>query len=172
MHDQAWVTSSARFYKATRSGYLVFDRGAHGGERPEEEEPEPEPRAIFLYEYLGVIYRRTQTGEAAAEEDICIVPWDARWLEDEFEPTIQWENHRRHYIVRLEQEETEGKDNDPRIINVGLYDDYRNLYRSHREEDNSDEGEDVDGEGGEEEEEEEEDEYEEEEDNKENSQNN
>ena len=89
LNDLSWFASGARFYKVTQSGYLVFDRGAHGGERPEEEEPEPQPRAIYLYEHLGVIYRRTQSGEGKVEEDIHIVPWDDRWLADEFEEPIQ-----------------------------------------------------------------------------------
>ena len=78
VHDLSWFASGSRCYKVTQSGYLVFDRGAHGGERPEEEDPEPQPRAITLYEYLGVIYRSTQTGEAVVEEDICIIAWDDR----------------------------------------------------------------------------------------------
>ena len=154
--DLFWVGSGLRLYKITRRGYLVFDRGAHGGEGPEEEDPEPEPSAITLYKHLGVIYRRTQTGEVAVEEDSCIVTWDENWLKEEIEIPIQWENHRRHQIERSEQEESEGEDNDPRIISVGLYDNYRNLYRPHDKEDNSDEGEDVDGEEEDEEEEEEE----------------
>ena len=173
--DLFWVGNGSRLYKVTRSEYLVFDRGAHGGEVPEEEDPAPEPRAITLYEYLGVIYRRKQTGELAVEEDIRIVTWDESWLEEEIEIPIQWKNHRRHHIERLEEEESEGEEDDPRIINVRLFNGYHNCYRTHEEVDSSDEGEDVDGEGGEEgeeEEEEEEDEYEEEEENKENAQNN
>ena len=30
LNDLSWFASGARFYKVTRSGYLVFDRGAHG----------------------------------------------------------------------------------------------------------------------------------------------
>ena len=82
--------------------------------------------------------------------------WDESWLEDKSETPIQWENHRRHHIVRPEQKESEGEEEDPRIINVWLFDGYHNLYRSAKEEDNSNEGEDADGEEGEEEGEEEE----------------
>ena len=130
VHTGARFASGARFYKVMRSGYLIFDRGAHGGKRPEEEGPEPQPRAIHLYEYLGVIYRRTQSGEGATEKDIHIVLWDNRWLEEEVETPIQWENHRRHYFERSEQEE---------IINLRVSD----LYRADEEEDNNDKGEDV-----------------------------
>ena len=98
-----------------------------------------------------MIYRRTQSGEGAAKEDICIVLWDDHWLEEEIEIPIQWENHRRHYFERLEEEESEGEEEDPRKINFLLSD----LYGADKEEDNNNEGEDVDGEEGEEEEEEE-----------------
>ena len=154
--DLSWFASGSRFYKVTQNGYLVFHKGAHGGERPEEEDPEPQPRAITLYKYLGVIYRRKQTGEVIAEEDIHIIEWDDCRLEEETEIPIQRVHHRRHYFKRLEEEESEGEEDDSRIINVWLVDHYHNLYWAGEEEDNSNKGEDVDGEEGKEKVEEEE----------------
>lgn len=164
--DLFWVGSGLRFYKRTRSRYLVFDKGAHWGEGPEEEEPEPEPRAITLYEHLGVIYRRLQTGEVAVEEDIYIVPWDESWLEEEIVLPIHWENHRRHIIARLEEEDSDSEGSDPRIISSRIFDGYRDYQdeledssdigeEGSEEEENSEKEEDADGEEGEEEEREE-----------------
>ena len=189
--DQFWLGSGSRLYKWTRSGYLVFDRGAHGGEEPEEEDPEPEPRAISLYKHLGVIYRRTQTGEVAVEEDIHIVTWDNRWLAEEIGLPIHWENHRRHHIARSEEEESESEGSDPRRFNVRIFDGYQDYQgeledssdigeEGSEEEENSEKEEEADGEEGEEEEREEgyeeseenEEDCEEEEEDKENKENN
>ena len=44
-------------------------------------------------------------GDVAVEEDILIVLWDDRWSEEEIEIPIYWENSRRHYFEREEEEE-------------------------------------------------------------------
>ena len=50
-----------RFYKKTRSEYLVFKQGIPSSDTEmEQEEPEPHPRAIKLYVFQGVIYRKTR----------------------------------------------------------------------------------------------------------------
>ena len=147
--------------------------------RLKEDDPDPHPWAITLYEHLGVIYRRTQTGEVAVEEDICIDSWENRWLEEEIEIPIQWENSRRHYFEREEEEGVAGEKEESRTINLLLL--WPEWFPKRFRADDNDEGEDVDGEEGEEEEEEEEyedtieeenmeskEEYKEEEDNKEN----
>ena len=147
--DLFWVGSGSRFYKRTRSGYLVFDTGAHWGEGPEEEVPEPEPRAITLYEHRGVIYRRTQTGEVSVEEDIRIGVTDGRVLVEGIEIPYPPEAHRRHYFLPAEEaEESEEEEEE----------DYS---RADEEAENSNSGDDEEGEGeGEEEREEEDEEHE------------
>ena len=142
--DLFWVGSGSRFYKRTRSGYLVFDKGAHWGEGPEEEEPDPEPRAITLYEHLGGIYRRLQTGEVSVEEDIRIGTSDGSGLVEGIGIPYPPEVHRRHYFLQAEEaEESEEEEEE----------DYS---RADEEVENSNSGGDEEGEGEEEEESEEE----------------
>ena len=108
-----WVGHGERLYKRTLSGYLVFDAALHGGQGPEEEDQETQARAITLFVYQGVLYRRTQTGEVSVEEDIRIGTSDGSGLVEGIAIPYPPEVHRRHYFLQAEEaEESEEEEGD------------------------------------------------------------
>ena len=110
-----------------------------------------------MYEYLGVLYRRTQTGEVAVEEDIRIGTADGRVLVEGIDIPTPPELHRRHYFLHTEEEEqSEGEVNYSSTFRGPLWYDSHDRYRAAGEGDNCDSGGDEEGEGEEEEESEEE----------------
>ena len=135
-----WVGHGRRFYKRTLSGNLVFDAALYGGQGPEEEDQETQARAITLFVYQGVLYRRTQTGEVSVEEDIRIGTSDGRVLVEGIEIPYPPDLHRRHYFLQAEEaeESEEGEEED--------------YSRADEEAENSNSGGDEEGEGEEEEE--------------------